>query len=1108
MDGWRFLTDGYLVKQLQDEFRRGRVVLVVGAGVSTASSGVPGWRDIVRSAISHLHEVQLSTIQENDTLLTDLDLAATPNALVEIAARVRSKLIGGSVHSGEFAAWLQQTFDTKISSVTNPELLRAIGAMPAGLIVTTNYDRLLEFVSVGSESVTWRDSHRLLLALRNGIDIVHLHGVWNDPDSVIFGSADYNVNIRDPAYQTFLRTLWLDRTLVFIGCSFDGMSDPDFAALLNWAETTFPHAATRHFALMRSNVISMDLIDDFLNRWRIQLLSYGDDYGELVPFLENLTPNLAMSSPIPPAVLVGRARIVSNITIEMKRNQRVLVHGLSGIGKTAVVASAIASLREDNPNVEPVWVNGQNKLLPDLCREIGERLGINSLSFIADVELPIRIRHSLSQLDNVVIVLESAPDSEQVNSFARVCVPDNVAVVVVAQRNAPGFQHTFHILPLDRVDAEQLFQEISPSAINDPLVGKICSLLEGHPLAIVLAASRHATDELPLQRLFDRLSDETHRLATLRDVEKSETVSTSVRAALNLTIEALPSQLKTLVTLLAAFQGDISLPLLSLTVGSELVEVEDMVGRLISRSLVARSPGGILHLHLLVRDAARQLDEEQLRLGVREVERATISFIEGMDLTSSRSRRELLDNINHVLSFIDETQILHSVDRQLAATWGTINLFQEHGVLRLCSLRALERVWSEKLTSKALALLTEVNIPELKMILLQCKAGGQISMGLNQEALVTLQQALDLVASDDSALERSASIKCQMGNVLSQLFDYQNAELKMREGLRDAEASGIESAIAQLTGQLAHVLLQSGRLEEAQDLYETARDIYSRENQPIGVAACAFNLAEIAERQGKMDAWWSLQVEGLEAETLADNIDGALGSLEALAGRADNAARLHFVIAETDSLLKTLPYATHESHTGIGASIKGLAYMVAGDYPKSKEFLKEATTSRASSKDDHGQAVALGRLSTLANLENQHQKALEYNQESLTHYQRSGDIKGVNTCSHNGISLALAVDDIQGAVFYSCSSIMTCALLGDLESVVKSYFVLISEVVPRMGVEPEIYHPTVEPVFDQLMGILAGAADALDVGRIIGTMQVILFHFGPGGISFHPDDSA
>ena len=109
--------------------------------------------------------------------------------------------------------------------------------LPCPVIATTNYDRLLSRLRPSNPiALTWENPVKMQSALRDGEpQIFHLHGVYDEPDSVVFGIADYAALVEDPAYRIVFSSLWLTKTLLFIGCSFDGLSDPDFSRMLEWA---------------------------------------------------------------------------------------------------------------------------------------------------------------------------------------------------------------------------------------------------------------------------------------------------------------------------------------------------------------------------------------------------------------------------------------------------------------------------------------------------------------------------------------------------------------------------------------------------------------------------------------------------------------------------------------------------------------------------------------------------------------------------------------------------------------------------------------------------------------------------------------------------------
>jgi hypothetical protein len=108
-----------ILEQLQLELQRGRVVVVVGAGVSRAAADLPGWKSAVESAIDHLRQMGTVTPQELDSLGGQLSEASTPAELAASAMVARSLLTGSSEYSGEFASWLEKTIGINASNITN-----------------------------------------------------------------------------------------------------------------------------------------------------------------------------------------------------------------------------------------------------------------------------------------------------------------------------------------------------------------------------------------------------------------------------------------------------------------------------------------------------------------------------------------------------------------------------------------------------------------------------------------------------------------------------------------------------------------------------------------------------------------------------------------------------------------------------------------------------------------------------------------------------------------------------------------------------------------------------------------------------------------------------
>jgi hypothetical protein len=152
-------------------------------------------------------------------------------------------------------------------------------------LATTNYDTMIE-AGTGRSPITWRERALATVFFRGPTqDVLHLHGHYRLPDSVILGARSYGEICRDEFAQTALRGLMIYGTLVFVGCG-AGLEDPNFGALLDWSRATLAVCHHSHFILVRSGEVE---------EWRSRLsgmlidpVPYGAEYRDLTPFLEGL----------------------------------------------------------------------------------------------------------------------------------------------------------------------------------------------------------------------------------------------------------------------------------------------------------------------------------------------------------------------------------------------------------------------------------------------------------------------------------------------------------------------------------------------------------------------------------------------------------------------------------------------------------------------------------------------------------------------------------------------------------------------------------------------------------------------------------------------------
>src|SRR5882757_6370076 len=117
--------------QLIDALRARRVAAVVGAGVSAATAGLPGWAGLIESGLRYAHQVGL---------LGADDLARGEKALRESGFLDAANLLKAALGApdGEYPRWLEHTFRLNRDRIRNRPLINSVVDLPCACFATTN----------------------------------------------------------------------------------------------------------------------------------------------------------------------------------------------------------------------------------------------------------------------------------------------------------------------------------------------------------------------------------------------------------------------------------------------------------------------------------------------------------------------------------------------------------------------------------------------------------------------------------------------------------------------------------------------------------------------------------------------------------------------------------------------------------------------------------------------------------------------------------------------------------------------------------------------------------------------------------------------------------
>jgi hypothetical protein len=181
-------------EDLRELIAKKQIVAVVGTGVSVATTkgaSIASWQGLLERGIEHCEQFAGQSERWGRRQREALEDAVREGDLIEmllVAEQVSKRL--GAPDGGEFVRWLREALSPENLPVADDAVIRALDALQVPLL-TTNYDELIEQVT-GLPGVTWQERHKIPRIVR-GEDpgVLHLHGKWDAPASVILGIRDY-----------------------------------------------------------------------------------------------------------------------------------------------------------------------------------------------------------------------------------------------------------------------------------------------------------------------------------------------------------------------------------------------------------------------------------------------------------------------------------------------------------------------------------------------------------------------------------------------------------------------------------------------------------------------------------------------------------------------------------------------------------------------------------------------------------------------------------------------------------------------------------------------------------------------------------------------------
>lgn len=275
-----------LIAAIED--KNEKVVFICGSGIALGATGNKpemGWGGLLRNGLRYAKEymsMDAELVEQYEELLNTGGL----DDWINVAENVEQKL------GRRFGEWLKRVFGSV--TIEDPTVLYELMQFTENLgcvIATTNYDDLLERTT-RYRPITCKDPIGKTTEILKGNDkgILHLHGYWDVPESVVLGLRSYERVKKDEKAQLVLKIMSTMTTMVFVG-SGSGLEDPNIGAFLEWAaaDDMFKDSKPRIYVLACAEE-SEEIYETYPpDKYHIDVINYGEKYDKLGSFLKSLS---------------------------------------------------------------------------------------------------------------------------------------------------------------------------------------------------------------------------------------------------------------------------------------------------------------------------------------------------------------------------------------------------------------------------------------------------------------------------------------------------------------------------------------------------------------------------------------------------------------------------------------------------------------------------------------------------------------------------------------------------------------------------------------------------------------------------------------------------
>lgn len=270
---------------LLEAYRQNKLAVLFGSGLSptkNAGGPFPTWRELPERLLDQALQQGVMSQRKADAHREVFASGhVSLNAMLTGLEGIKSEL----ADARKYQIALDAIFCPE--NATSGDAHHALVDLGVNVLVTTNYDQLLEFAEgPPRRSVyTWQEADSALSRIKGGHKVLFkIHGTADREKTVVMTRREYDKAAGNDGYKEIMRHLLQSYTFLLVGY---GINDPcDLDMAFSFSLSAFGSAANAHYALMKDDATHTD-VDRWQRELNVKVVPY-EDHAHLPAILRAL----------------------------------------------------------------------------------------------------------------------------------------------------------------------------------------------------------------------------------------------------------------------------------------------------------------------------------------------------------------------------------------------------------------------------------------------------------------------------------------------------------------------------------------------------------------------------------------------------------------------------------------------------------------------------------------------------------------------------------------------------------------------------------------------------------------------------------------------------